>query len=81
MKSNIDKQMTHIKSLETLVKSKDIKIEELQKEISRVKRFSTNALKEKQDEINLADEMHYNECEELRVEIALLKQQLVRKQN
>lgn len=39
MKSNIDKQMSHIKSLETLVKSKDIKIIELEKEISRMKRF------------------------------------------
>ncbi len=31
--------MSHIQALETLVKSKDIKIEELQKEIHRIKRF------------------------------------------
>ena len=40
MKSNVDKQMSHIESMERLLASKDIRIAELEKKLSIAKRFS-----------------------------------------
>ncbi len=67
MKTNIDKQMSHIKALETLVKSKDIKIEELEKEISRMKRFYMV----KHEKLETAFDFEYKRAELLQYDLSM----------
>ncbi len=84
----MSKDADHIYSLDRMIASKDIELKEVRKKFTHqsilIDKYKTMYQEEKlradllQKDLDRVDELHYDECEALRVEIALLKQQLKR---